>query len=119
MTVPSSAPKTSSSNFEVRTEGETAFVKCRGRLVYGGTDNFKEAVRELLGKSKRVVIDLDEVTFLDSSGLGTIVRLYVSAKTTKCDFQLINLGPRVRELFSITRMLSLFESCGEHNIRMH
>lgn len=118
MTVSSIARKTDRCTIEVRTEGDTAYVKCQGRLVYGDTDRFKEGVRELFGKSKRVVIDLGEVNFMDSAGLGAIVRLYVSAKAARCEFQLVNLGPRVRELFSVTRMLSLFESCGESNVKL-
>lgn len=100
-------------------EGETAKVKCKGRLVYGQTDALKNAVGELLPKAKRVVIDLSEVTYMDSSGLGTIVRLYVTAKSAHCELQLVNLGARLRELFGMARVLSLFESCGEYNVKMH
>ena len=103
---------------DVQSEGGTVLVKCKGRLVFGQTDILKDGVRDLLPKSKRVVVDLSEVNFMDSSGLGTVVRLYVSAKTSHCELQLVNLTPQVRKLFGITRILSLFEPCGEHNIRM-
>jgi anti-sigma B factor antagonist len=103
---------------EVQTQDEMVLVKCKGRLVYGQTDVLKDGVKDLLPKTKRIVIDLSEVSFMDSAGLGTIVRLYVSAKASRCELQLVNLGPRVRELFGMARVLSLFESCGEYNVRM-
>lgn len=103
---------------DVRSEGETASVKCKGRLVFGQTDILKDGVRDLLPKSSRVVIDLSEVDFMDSSGLGTVLYLYFTAKISHCELQLVNLAPRVRQLFGMANILSLFESCGEHNIRM-
>jgi anti-sigma B factor antagonist len=103
---------------EVRSKDGTAFVKCKGRLVFGHTDVLSDGVRNLLPKSKRVVVDLGELTFMDSSGLGTVVQLYVSAKTSRCELQLLNLAPQVRQIFGLTRILSLFEPCGEHNIRI-
>ncbi|MEJ2008843.1 MAG: STAS domain-containing protein [Acidobacteriota bacterium] len=103
---------------DVQSEGGTVLVKCKGRLVFGQTDILKKRVRDLLPKSSRVVVDLGEVDFMDSSGLGMVARLYVAAKTSHCELQLVNLSPQVRKLFGITRVLSLFEPCGQHNIRM-
>lgn len=115
----SSTPKSGGKcTLEVRSEGSTVLVKCKGRLVYGQTDILKDGVRDLLSKSNRVVIDLGEVDFMDSAGLGIILYLYALAKTSRCNLQLNNLAPRVRKLFGITNILSLFEPCGEHNIRV-
>jgi anti-anti-sigma factor len=55
---------------------------------------------------------------MDSSGLGAIAGLYVSAKAAGCRIELINLSQRIRELMSLTNILLLFESVGEHNIRL-
>jgi anti-sigma B factor antagonist len=93
-------------------------VKCKGRLVFGQTDILTEGVIDLLPKSTRVVIDLGEVDHMDSTGLGAVLYLYFSAKTSHCELRLVNLAPRVRQLFGIANILSLFEPCGEHNIRM-
>jgi hypothetical protein len=49
---------------------------------------------------------------IDSVGLGTIASLYVSARTAGGELYVVNLAPRLRELFSVTRLLSLFESAG-------
>jgi anti-sigma B factor antagonist len=103
---------------EVQPEDGTVLVKCKGRLVYGQTDILKEGVRDLLSKSNCVVIDLGEVDYMDSAGLGTVLYIYFFAKTSRCELRLINLAPRVRQLFGMTNILSLFEPCGQHNIRM-
>jgi anti-sigma B factor antagonist len=58
----------------------------------------------LLSDSKTVVLDLTNVSYMDSSGLGTIVGLYVSAKAANSQLKLINLNQRLKELFSITRL---------------
>ena len=51
-------------------------------------------------------------------GLGTVASLYVSAKTAGCQFELINLSRRLRDLFTVTHLLSLFEVCGETDARI-
>jgi anti-sigma B factor antagonist len=102
---------------EVQPGGNSVLVKCKGRLVFGFTDVLNECVKDLLPKSKRIVVDLAEVTYMDSSGLGTIVRIYVSAKASRCELQLLNLAPQVRQMFGVTRIISLFEPLADHNIR--
>jgi anti-anti-sigma factor len=56
-------------------------VRCRGRLVAGYTDEFDESVGKFIPGSKRIVLDFNDLTYMDSSGLGAVVRLYVSAKS--------------------------------------
>jgi anti-anti-sigma factor len=55
---------------------------------------------------------------MDSAGLGTVVRLYVSAKSAGCSLELINLGPRIRQLLGLTHLLSVLTVIGQHDIRM-
>ncbi len=93
-------------------------VRWSGKLVAGATDKFYAEVSSLIPTNKQIVIDLSDVTYMDSMGLGTIIRLYVSAKAAGCDLQLINLGKRVRELMGMTNVLQIFTSCGEHHIRI-
>ncbi len=93
------------------------WISCRGRLVAGHTDEFDEAVRKFIPGSKRIVLDFNDLTRLDSSGLGAVVRLYVSAKSAGCDLQLINLGKGIRKIFSMTNLLSFFTIIGENDIR--
>ena len=79
-------------------------VHCAGNITSNTTDSLKTTVKPLFSSSKTVVLDLTNVSYLDSSGLGTIVGLYVTAKTTKCQLKIVNLNDRLKELFSITRL---------------
>ncbi len=66
---------------ETRRSGDCAVVRCHGRLVSGGTDILFTEVKPLIPESKRIVLDLTDLEYVDSTGLGTLVRLYVSAKS--------------------------------------
>ena len=100
------------------TEGDVATVRCTGKLVAGVAGILQDEIRGLLPGSKRIVLDLTNLGYMDSSGLGSIIGLYVSVKRAGGRLEVINLSERVRELFSITNVLSLFEVCGEQNIRI-
>ena len=108
----------SSLDLKIREDGGEVVVACSGWLVAGVTGVLYGEVKPLLGRDRRVVLDLTDLTKMDSMGLGTIVRLYASARSASCDFELINLSARVRELFGITGLLSILGECGEHRTRM-
>ena len=107
----------SSLTLEIDRAGDVTIVRCRGQLVFGVTDILSTQVRKLIPTSKRIVLDLSDLTFMDSSGLGTLVRLYVSAKSAGCELQLINLRKRIEELLALTNLLSVFSIIGEHGIK--
>jgi anti-sigma B factor antagonist len=88
---------------------------CTGKLVSSTTGGLHACVKPLVAARRRVVLDLRDVTFMDSMGLGAIATLYVSAKTAGCPFEVVNLRPRIRDLFTVTHLLSLFEPCGSSN----
>jgi anti-sigma B factor antagonist len=79
-------------------------VQCTGKIASNTIQSLKATVKPLFSESKTVVLDLTNVSYLDSSGLGAIVGLYVSAKTAKSQLKLINLNKHLKELFSITRL---------------
>jgi len=93
-------------------------VRCRGKFVMGITDVLYNRVKKLIPENKRIVLDLSDLSQMDSMGLGTLVRLYVSAKSAGCSLELINLGQRVRQLLGTTNLLSVFSVIGEHGIKM-
>lgn len=66
-------------------------------------------VKELLGKSRQIVLDLENVTRIDSSGLGTLVALYVSARKIGGDIKLASLGNHIKEALRITRLVTVFD----------
>jgi anti-sigma B factor antagonist len=86
-----------------RTPTQTT-VHCAGKVTSDTAQSLKAAVKPLFSESKVVVLDLTNVSYLDSSGLGTIVGLYVSARAADSQLRLINLNQRLKELFSITRL---------------
>ncbi len=92
----------------VRTPEET-IVRCTGRIISATTAVLQTTVRGLMPGTKCVVLDLTDVSYMDSSGLGAIVGLYLSAKRQGCRLRLINLNQRLRELFRITKLASVFE----------
>lgn len=85
-------------------------VQCHGRIVSETTQSLRTTVKPLFSRGKTVILDLTGVSYMDSSGLGTIASLYVSAKTVHSQLRLINLNARLKELFRITR---LGEAMGE------
>ena len=114
----SDAEATSIFTLEMERDGDVAVVRCRGKLVSGVNNILYTEVGKLIPHSRRIVLDLTELTFMDSSGLGTLVRLYVSARSKGCELELINLGQRIRQLFEITNLLSVFTIIGERGIRI-
>jgi len=95
--------------------GETLVAECHGKLTFENTPALKEALREKIAGHKRIVMDLREVPLIDSSGLGCVVGLYVSARTRGCELRLANASEQIRQLFSMTNLLSLFEAAGRHH----
>lgn len=79
-------------------------VRCTGKITSNTIQSLKATVKSLFSESKSIVLDLTHVSYLDSSGLGAIVGLYVSAKTANSQLKLINLNQHLKELFSITRL---------------
>lgn len=103
---------------DCETSGDTALVRCRGKLTSDVSRRLHVEVKPLFATARKVTLDLTDLTFMDSMGLGAIASLYVSAKTAGCELELINLSKRIRDLFSVTHLLSLFEACGENSIRI-
>lgn len=112
--------KAAASSFKVVVDnaGAVPLVRCSGRLVLGLTDDLLLPVKQVIPNHKRVVLDFTELTRMDSSGLGTIVRLLVSAKAAGCSLELKNVGPPIRKLLGITNLLDAFTIIGENNIKL-
>jgi anti-anti-sigma factor len=102
--------------YDVEREGETAVVKCHGRLVAGLTDAFYSELKEVTSSSKVLVLELEDLTYVDSFGLGTLVRLYAHAKSVGCEFKLLHLGKQLRNLLKMTNLLSTLASTEGHGI---
>jgi anti-sigma B factor antagonist len=100
----------------IERDGDTGVVKCHGRLVAGTTEELYQEVKNLLPQTKMVVVDLAELTYVDSSGLGTLVRLHAHARKLGCEFKLLHLGKQLRNLLKLTNLLSVFSQAEDHGI---
>jgi anti-sigma B factor antagonist len=113
----SDAAAASRLTLDIDRAADAAVVRCRGKLVAGVNNFLYIKVSELIPDTKRIVLDLTDLTFMDSMGLGTLVRLYVATRSAGCNLELINLGKRIRELLGIANLLSVFTIVGEDDIR--
>lgn len=88
---------------------EEILVRCIGRITSTSSAMFQTSIRNLIPECDRVVLDLTDVTHMDSSGLGAIVGIYLSARRQQRELKLINLNQRLKELFRITNVAKIFE----------
>jgi anti-sigma B factor antagonist len=89
-------------------------IRCSGKLTNETNALLRNEAKPLVSQTKRLVLDLGDLSYMDSAGLGTLVGLYASAKSAGCELKRVQLGPRVRELLRITKLMSVFEPFGEH-----
>lgn len=92
----------------VKTPDET-LVRCTGRLTSATSGMLQSTLRSIIPGTNRIVLDLTDVTYMDSSGLGALVGVYLSARRQQCEMKLINLNQRLKELFRITNLGKVFE----------
>jgi anti-sigma B factor antagonist len=92
-----------------RTDG--VIVVSLSGVIYFGKESasLRLLVKDLSHKSHRIVLDLKEVTHVDSGGLGTLVGLYASVRNVGGDLKLANLGNHAHELLQITKPVTVFE----------
>jgi anti-anti-sigma factor len=114
------AAQISVSGLEVRTgrEDDIAVVQCSGRLTAENAGALKAHVKGLIPHEKRILMDLAELTRMDSVGLGALVAIYISAKNANCELILANMSKPIRDLLGLTHLLSVFEACGRYGTRM-
>jgi anti-sigma B factor antagonist len=85
-------------------------VDCNGRIVFGEeAAALREAVKEMIAQAPKIVLNLKNVTYIDSGGLGTLVGLYTSAHSSGGEIKLANLTPRVGQLLQVTKLVTVFD----------
>jgi anti-sigma B factor antagonist len=85
-------------------------VDCSGRLLFGEESaRLRETVKGLLAEDPKLVMNMREVTFIDSGGLGTLVSLFTSARNAGGAVKLASLSQRVGDLLQITKLFTIFE----------
>src|SRR6202030_181257 len=91
---------------------EETIVHGSGRITSATSDLLQRTIRGLIPGTKRIVLDLAEVNYIDSSGLGALVSVYLAAGRAQCVLELANPKPRIRDLFELSRLQAVFESRG-------
>lgn len=105
-------------NISIEEKGEVAIVHLNGRLVSNVSGNFYSRICKLIPTHRRIILNLADLTHMDSMGLGTLVRLMVTAKTKGCSLELLHLGKRIRELLGLTHLLDCFTVIGEKGVKL-
>ncbi len=94
----------------LRTVDGVAIVDCHGRIVFGEeTAALRDTVRRVIAQSKRIVLNLAGVNYIDSGGLGTLVALYATAQNAGSSIKLANLTPRVDDVLQVTKLVTIFQ----------
>jgi anti-sigma B factor antagonist len=86
-------------------------VKVSGRIELGeGSAAIREVVRDLLAKGrKKIVLDLADVDYIDSAGLGALVSAFTSVRNEGGDLKLVYLTKKVQDLLQMTKLYTVFE----------
>ncbi len=91
--------------------GDVLVLDARGRITLGEeTQGLREKISECARAGQlRIVLDLGEITYIDSAGLSTLVAAYTTVRKRGGDLKLLNLTRRVHDLLQITRLSTVFE----------
>ncbi len=94
-----------------RRVGDLAVVRCDGRIVEGDESGvLQRHLNDLLPFGSNILLDLGNVEFIDSSGLGLLVRFLTRSRAVDGDLQLCGISRRVREVLKVTRLAGVFET---------
>lgn len=100
---------------ESRKVGDVGILELKGTITLGEGDVvLKKAIQELLkADDKKILLDLDKVKYMDSSGIGELVACYTSVTNRGGQLKLLNLKSRILELLQVTQLLQVFEAYDE------
>lgn len=95
-----------------RVVGGVSILDLSGKIVLGEGDvQVKERIKDLLGDGqRRILLNLAEVNYIDSAGLGTLIGSYTTAKRDGGSLKLVNLTKRIKDLLAITKLITVFET---------
>jgi anti-sigma B factor antagonist len=102
---------------EERAIGDVLVLDVKGRITLGeGDEILKDKVNSLLNQGKKkIVLNLAEVPYIDSAGLGEIVRTYTTVSRQGGSLKLLSLTKRITDLLAITKLLTVFETYESEN----
>ena len=97
---------------EKRKKGDVVILDFRGKILIGeGIDVLRNSINETISEQEtKVLLNFAEVPYLDSTGLGEVVRSYTSIKKTGGVVKIVNLTNKVRDLLSVTKLITVFDT---------
>src|SRR5437867_6001923 len=97
---------------EERAVGDVVVLDLKGKITLGeGDEILKDKVNSLLNQGQRkIVLNLADVPYIDSAGLGEIVRTFTTVSRQGGSLKLLNLTKRITDLLAITKLLTVFET---------
>ena len=95
-----------------RTVSDVTVLDLKGKMTLGeGDELLKDKINSLLSQGKKkLILNLEGVPYIDSAGLGEIVRTYTTVSRQGGSLKLLNLTKRIEDLLSITKLLTVFET---------
>ena len=96
---------------ETRTIGDITILDCSGKITLGeGTMAVRNTVRDILkADGKKILLNLADVNYIDSSGIGELVSTYTTVTNGGGQLKLLNLTKKIHELLAITKLLTVFQ----------
>ena len=97
---------------EERVVNNVTILDLKGKITLGeGDEALKDKINSLIQQDrKRILLNLAEVPYIDSAGLGEVVRTYTTVSRQGGQLKLVNLTKRITDLLSITKLLTVFET---------
>ncbi|MBI4478149.1 MAG: STAS domain-containing protein [Acidobacteria bacterium] len=95
-----------------KTVGDVTILDLKGKMTLGeGDELLKERINALIqGGKKKLVLNLEAVPYIDSAGLGELVRTYTTVSRQGGSLKLLNLTKRIQDLLAITKLLTVFDT---------
>jgi anti-sigma B factor antagonist len=101
---------------QTQISGDVCILHCSGRIVFGDEGAaLRERGRNTLAGTPKVVVDLNEVDYIDSGGLGILVGLWVSARNKGGELKLVSPTQRIKELLRRTSLAKIFRVYGNND----
>src|SRR5512138_1867069 len=102
---------------EKRKSGNVTILDLKGKILFGdGIDELRQAINGAIkDKDKQLVLNFAEVPYLDSTGLGEVVRSYTTLKKEGGAVKIANLTNKVKDLMMVTKLITVFETFDNEN----
>ena len=95
---------------ETEKKNSETTVRATGRIILETSATLEKTLRDLIAEGKRIVLDLTNVDYVDSAGLGALVSLHMHARRTKCHLEIANPKERIRDLFNRSGLGPVFKN---------